>query len=83
MITQYECMRCKYKTDKLQNMKYHLNKQRKCEKTNIESIPYTDEEIYELSLIRVYKRNDIKCEFCRRVYIFKRAEISRLLDEMH
>jgi molecular chaperone Hsp33 len=26
---------------------------------------------------------DIKCEFCRRVYIFKRAEINRLLDEMH
>ena len=43
MITQYECMRCKYKSDKLQNMKYHLNKQKKCEKTNIESIPYTDE----------------------------------------
>jgi molecular chaperone Hsp33 len=26
---------------------------------------------------------DIKCEFCRRVYIFKKAEINRLLDEMH
>jgi hypothetical protein len=26
MINQYECLRCKYKTDKLQNMRYHLNK---------------------------------------------------------
>ncbi len=26
---------------------------------------------------------DIKCEFCRRIYIFKKEEIIRLLDEMH
>jgi molecular chaperone Hsp33 len=26
---------------------------------------------------------DIKCEFCRRVFIFKKASINRLLDEMH
>ncbi len=26
---------------------------------------------------------DIKCEFCRRVYMFRREEIMRLLEEMH
>jgi hypothetical protein len=26
---------------------------------------------------------DIKCEFCRREFIFKRGEIMRLLYEMH
>ena len=40
-------------------------------RSGLESVLHDEEDI------------DIKCEFCRRVYIFKRAEISRLLDEMH
>jgi len=73
MINQYECLRCKYITHKLQNIKYHLNKKNKCEKINTESIPYTDEEIYELSTIRLNKRNDVKCEFCNKPYSDKKS----------
>jgi hypothetical protein len=73
MSNQYECLRCKYNTDKLKNMKYHLNKRTKCEKINTESIPYTDEEIYELSTIRLNKRNYVKCEFCHKTYCDKKS----------
>ena len=73
MINQYECLRCKYNTDKLYNIKYHLNKKKKCEKTNSESLQYTDEEIYELSFIRVHKRNDVKCDFCNKTYSDKKS----------
>ena len=49
-------------------MKSHLNRNKKCEKINIDSIKYSDEEIYELSTIKVYKRNNFKCENCNKRY---------------
>jgi molecular chaperone Hsp33 len=39
-------------------------------RSGLESVLHDEEDI------------DIKCEFCRRVYIFKKEEINRLLDEM-
>ena len=68
----YECMKCKYKTNLKVNMRKHLNKLVKCKKT-IETISYTDEQIYDLSLTRVLLR-DIKdselfiCEYCKNKY---------------
>ena len=64
----YQCLRCNYITDRSQTMKTHLNKNKKCEKINIDSIKYTDIEIYELSLIKVNKRNNFKCENCNGRY---------------
>jgi hypothetical protein len=49
-------------------MKKHLNKQKKCPKKNLESVQYSDDDINELSLIKVYQRNDFKCDFCKGRY---------------
>lgn len=57
----------------------HLNRKNKCDKINVECLNYTDEEIYELSTIRVYKQNDLKCEFCKKTY----ANKSLLLNHQH
>jgi hypothetical protein len=72
MDNYFECIKCKYKTDLKVNMRKHLNKIKKCKKT-FETIPYSDEEIYDLSLTRVGLRT-IKdnetfiCEFCNTTY---------------
>lgn len=71
MDNNFECIRCMYTTDKLKNMKYHLNRKVKCNVTNLVCINYTDEEIEEESLIRINKRNNIKCEFCKKTYTNK------------
>ena len=71
MDNNFECIRCMYITDKLKNMKYHLNRKVKCDKTNLACINYTDEEIEEASLIRINKRNNLKCEFCKKTYTSK------------
>ena len=47
MDNYFECIKCKYKTDLKVNMRKHLNKIKKCKKT-IETIPYSDEEIFDL-----------------------------------
>jgi ribosomal protein L37AE/L43A len=52
-------------------MKCHLNKLKKCEKINIDSIKYTDNEIFELSMIKVCKRDKFKCEKCNGRYVNK------------
>lgn len=72
MDDYYECMKCKYKTNLKVNMRKHLSRLTKCKKT-IETIAYTDEQIYNLSLTRLSLR-DIKdedlftCEFCKNKY---------------
>ena len=71
MDNNFECIRCMYTTDKLKNMKYHLNRKIKCNITNLACVNYTDEEIEEESLIRINKRNNIKCEFCKKTYTSK------------
>ena len=67
----FQCLRCNYITDRSQIMRNHLNKNKKCDKINIDSIKYSDEEIYELSTIRVFKRNNFKCEDCNKRYTSK------------
>jgi hypothetical protein len=52
-------------------MKGHLNKFKKCEITNIDTIKYTDNEIFELSMIKVCKRNKFKCKNCNGRYVNK------------
>jgi len=69
----YECIKCNFTTDRLEIIRNHLNRKNKCDKINLESLNYTDEEIYELSTIRVYKRNDLKCEFCKKTYANKNS----------
>jgi len=59
MSNLYECLRCKYLTSRKINMKKHLDKISKCIKS-IDSIGYTDEQLYNLSLIKVDKRNKNK-----------------------
>jgi superfamily II DNA or RNA helicase len=67
----YQCLRCNYTTERSQIIKNHLNKQKKCEIINSDIIKYTYQEIYELSLIKVYKRNNFKCENCSGRYANK------------
>ena len=69
MTSNYQCIRCNYLTNKLYSMKCHLNKHKKCEVINQDSLKYSDMEIYELSIIQINKRNNIKCEFCKKTYI--------------
>jgi hypothetical protein len=71
--SNYECIKCNFTTNRLQIIRKHLNKKNKCDKINLECLNYTDEEIYELSTIRVYKRNDLKCEFCKKTYANKNS----------
>ena len=72
MDNYFECIKCKYRTELKVNMRKHLNKIKKCKKT-LETIPYTDEQIFNLSLTRVGLRT-IKdnetfiCEFCNTTY---------------
>ena len=50
----YQCLRCNYQTTKSHIIKSHLNKKNKCLKTNMDSLKYSDNEIYELSSIKVF-----------------------------
>jgi hypothetical protein len=69
MDNEYECMRCKYITPRKINMKKHLDKSIKCVKT-LDSIGFTDEQLYETSLVKIGKRNKgcPKCEYCEKEY---------------
>jgi hypothetical protein len=73
MSKNYSCIRCNYETDKLYLIKNHLNKEKKCDRITMESFKYTDEEIYELSTIMISKRNNLKCEFCKKTYSNKKT----------
>ena len=67
----YECIRCKHNVNKLYLMKNHLNKENKCVPVGLDYLNYTDEEIYELSTIMVNKRNNLKCDSCKKRFIDK------------
>lgn len=72
MNCYYECQRCLYKTNKLSNMKTHLNRIKKCPLSSLELFNYSDEEFYNNSLIKKYiKKNNednenkkFKCKNC-------------------
>ena len=71
-MTYYECKRCKYKTNRKNNMKIHLERENKCPR-NIESYKFTDEEIYNLSLTIIKddikdKCNDLICSSCNKYF---------------
>jgi thiol-disulfide isomerase/thioredoxin len=70
MTDIYESARCNnYSTERKSNMKTHLNRYRKCKKSH-EAIKFNDEEIYELSLIKVEQRPYIqnKCDYCKKIF---------------
>ena len=52
MESYYECKRCLYRTNKIYNIKGHLNRINKCEKSPLNLFKYSDEELYKLSLIK-------------------------------
>ena len=61
-MSNYTCLRCNYKTDYKNSIKNHLDKKKKCNRTE-ESMKYTDDEIITLSLVKNNKNiinNDIK-----------------------
>ena len=49
----FECKRCTYTCNKKANMKKHLNRKILCIK-NFDSFSMSDEELYNLSLIKIY-----------------------------
>jgi len=66
----YQCLRCFYTTNKSSTMKSHINRKKKCDKhvDSLKYINYTDEEIIELSIIKISKRNNFKCDACNEGY---------------
>jgi len=60
----YECKRCFFKAYQKNTMKKHLEKIKSCSRT-FESYKYSDNELYDLSLIRIYDKNkDTICNIC-------------------
>lgn len=71
MENYYECKKCLYKTDKICNMKGHLNRLKKCTRRNLDLFEFSDEELYNMSLIKHTKNNEneddnkkFKCDNC-------------------
>jgi hypothetical protein len=54
----YECKRCLHKTKQKVEMIRHLNRKNKCVRNNVESMKYTDTEIFELSTKKNFEKND-------------------------
>ena len=54
----YECKRCLHKTKQKIEMIRHLNRKNKCVRNNVDSMKYTDIELYELS-IKKNMENDL------------------------
>jgi triacylglycerol esterase/lipase EstA (alpha/beta hydrolase family) len=63
----YQCLRCFYTTNKSSTMKSHINRKKRCNK-HVDSLKYSDEEILELSVIKICKRDKYKCEICKEKY---------------
>ena len=51
-MSYYLCRRCFYKTNQKSDIRRHLNRQKRCEK-NVQSLFISDEELNELSLIKL------------------------------
>jgi hypothetical protein len=70
MENYYECKRCFYKSNKLSNIKSHLNKAKKCERIS-KSFQYEEDKLYELSLVKnIYndENKKYKCDKCGITY---------------
>jgi hypothetical protein len=72
MDNLFECIKCNYTTNKKSSMLNHLNRKNNCSK-KIESFMYTDNEVYELSLIRKKEREQLylQCDLCYKKYCNK------------
>jgi hypothetical protein len=63
----YECKRCLYRSNRLSNIKLHLNRLNKCKSSG--DIPYSDNEIYNMSLVKHINKNNndnkkFECDKC-------------------
>lgn len=69
MNNDFECIRCGYITNKKSSMNTHLNRKNKCNK-KLESFQFTDEEAYNISIVRKNNRDNIqnKCNFCNKIF---------------
>ena len=65
----YECLRCKFITNRKSSMKDHLNRKKKCIKT-LDAFQYNDDECDIISLIKKgdRKKNKFKCNHCSKSY---------------
>ena len=84
---KYECKRCFYKCIQLNDMKKHLNKKNKCIRT-IVSFDYKDEDIYDLSLIKIEKviekiidNFEHDCLFCNKKFLTKSFRNKKSLQQ--
>lgn len=74
----FECKRCFYKCYQKGDILKHLTKKKLCNRT-IESFNYSDAELKNLSLVRIYLKHDdnenydIKCEDCCKNFICLRT----------
>jgi hypothetical protein len=68
----YECISCKYSTNRKSNIILHLNRKKKCIRS-LESFNYSDKEIYDLSIIKKKDKENIenKCIYCNKTYCNK------------
>ncbi len=65
----YECLRCKFITNRKSSMKDHLNRKKKCSKS-LDAFQYNDDECDVISLIKKCDRtkNKFKCNYCLKSY---------------
>lgn len=65
----YECIRCKFITNRKSSMNDHLNRKNKCPKT-LDSYQYNDEDCDLISLIKKCdrKKTKFKCNYCYKSY---------------
>ena len=73
MRSYFECRRCFYKCYQKNDMIKHLHKKKICERSL--NCSYNDEEILNLSLIRIKNNDneDIKCNICNKVFSTKNS----------
>ena len=65
----YECKRCFYICYQKNTMKKHLEKVKTCDR-KLDSYKYKDDELYDLSLIRINSKNkNTQCEICNKILI--------------
>ena len=71
-MDNFECIRCGYTTNKKSSIIGHMNRKKICDRL-LESLKYSDEEIYNLSLIRKKDRenSENKCKYCNKIYCNK------------
>jgi len=71
----YECRKCHHKTKQKIEMIRHFNRKSKCIINNDDFLKYTEEELYELSIIKNYDKNNknleeykLNCNSCNAIF---------------